>query len=141
MLSNEATRLEPVYGPPPEGFRWAAHPAGPDWRTETERQCRRMHGTVRGRTRCTRQAVAALNRPRRVSWRNLCWGTRLQNARDKARHGTEPRGEAKPGARLTQVQVEAIRQDTRSARAVGADYGVSHTAVLRIRRGERWRAA
>lgn len=70
MLSNEATRPEPVYGPPPEGFRWAAHPAGPDWRTETERQCRRMHGTVRGRTRCTRQAVAALNRPRRVSWRN-----------------------------------------------------------------------
>ncbi len=72
---------------------------------------------------------------------NLCWGTRQQNVRDKARHGTELHGEAKSGARLTVEQVAAIRVDTRSARAVGAEYGVSHTAVLRIRRGERWRAA
>jgi hypothetical protein len=72
---------------------------------------------------------------------NLCWGTRLENMQDKARHGTEPHGEAKPGARLTAADIPAIRSDKRAARTVGAEYGVSHTAILRIRRGERWRAA
>lgn len=69
---------------------------------------------------------------------NLSWGTRLDNMRDKARHGTEPCGDAKPQARLTAVQALAIRGDDRAARAVAADYGLSHTTVLRIRRGERW---
>lgn len=72
---------------------------------------------------------------------NLAWGTRLENARDKARHGTERHGEDKVGHRLTAEQVLAIRRDPRASRKVGADYGVSHTAVLRIRRGERWRRA
>ncbi len=72
---------------------------------------------------------------------NLRWGTRLENSADKTRHGTELHGESKPGARLTVEQVRSIRVDPRAARAVGAEYGVSHTAVLRIRRGERWRAA
>jgi hypothetical protein len=72
---------------------------------------------------------------------NLCWGTRLENMHDKARHGTELHGEAKPAARLTVAKVRAIRNDRRPARVVGAEYGVSHTAILRIRRGERWRAA
>lgn len=72
---------------------------------------------------------------------NLAWGTRLENMRDKAVHGTERCGEAKPDARLTVAQVHAIRDDERSSRAVGRAYGVSHTAIQRIRRGERWRAA
>lgn len=71
---------------------------------------------------------------------NLQWGTRLENSADKARHGTEPHGEAKPGARLTLAQVKEIRLDDRASRTVGADYGVSHTAIQRIRRGERWAA-
>jgi hypothetical protein len=77
----------------------------------------------------------------RAAGGNLFWGTRLENMRDKARHGTEVYGEAKPDARLTVADVIAIRNDERASRVVGADYGVSHTAILRIRRGERWRAA
>ena len=72
---------------------------------------------------------------------NLTWGTRLENMRDKQRHGTERHGEDKPGARLTVADARAIRADHRSSRVVAAEYGVSHTAVLRIRRGHRWRVA
>jgi hypothetical protein len=70
---------------------------------------------------------------------NLCWGTHTENMQDKSLHGTELFGEAKHDARLTEEQVRAIKRDPRASRVVGAEYGVSHTAVLRIRRGERWR--
>lgn len=72
---------------------------------------------------------------------NLCWGTYLENAADAAANGRVRHGEAKPGHRLTNAQALQIRRDMRASRAVGADYGVSHTAVLRIRRGDRWRRA
>lgn len=72
---------------------------------------------------------------------NLAWGTRLENMRDKQRHGTERHGEDKPGARLTAAEVHAIRADRRPARTVATEHGVNHTAVLRIRRRERWRRA
>lgn len=41
-------------------------------------------------------------------------------------------------SKLTIEQVDEIRRDTRSSYAVGADYGVSHTTIQRIRRGESW---
>lgn len=72
---------------------------------------------------------------------NLRWGTRIENAADKERHGTLLMGEQKTGHRLTTEQAMAILRDTRASRLVGADYGVSHTAVLRIRRGARWAGA
>lgn len=72
---------------------------------------------------------------------NLAWGTRLENAADRQRHGTEPRGEQKTGHRLTKAQVYEIRRDPRASRQVGGDYGVSHTTVLSIRCGKLWRAA
>ena len=68
-------------------------------------------------------------------------GTRAENMRDKAIHGTEIYGEMKPNHVITADQARAIRIDTRASRVVGRDYGISHTAVLRIRRGQRWRAA
>lgn len=69
---------------------------------------------------------------------NLYWGTHLDNARDRRHNKGIPSGEDAPGARLTAEQVRRIRQDTRSSRAVAADYGVSHTSILEIRRGNRW---
>lgn len=79
--------------------------------------------------------------PRHNHAANLTWGTRTENMRDKALHGTERYGEDKPNHIITADQARAIRGDGRPSRAVGRDYGISHTAVLRIRRGERWRAA
>lgn len=72
---------------------------------------------------------------------NLQWGTHTENMRDKALHGTELHSEAKADARLTTAQARSIRLDSRSSRVVGKEYGVSHTAVLRIRRGDRWKRA
>lgn len=77
--------------------------------------------------------------PRNNNASNLAWGTRTENMRDKAIHGTERHGEDKPNHRITAEQARAIRTDHRPSRAVGRDYGISHTAVLRIRRGDRWR--
>lgn len=69
---------------------------------------------------------------------NLAWGLPVENSADAIRNGGLPWGEAKADARLTVDQVRAIRLDNRASRVVGAEYGVSHTAILRIRRGERW---
>jgi hypothetical protein len=66
---------------------------------------------------------------------NLSWGTRLQNADDRRRN----RGFAGTPT-LTEAQVAAIRTDERAARAVAVEYGVTHTTILRIRRGESWAA-
>lgn len=71
---------------------------------------------------------------------NLAWGTSFDNAADRLRNRGWHRGQA-AGSPLTVEQVGAIRSDVRSARIVGAEYGVSHTTVLKIRRGERWAAA
>jgi hypothetical protein len=72
---------------------------------------------------------------------NLAWGTRLDNAADRLSNRGYTRGVARANARLTDEKVRAIREDRRPSRVVAAEYGVSHTAILRIRRGERWRAA
>lgn len=72
---------------------------------------------------------------------NLRWGTRQENSDDKIAHGRMPYGEEKHDVRLTVGQAIAIQRDTRASRVVGREYGVSHTAVLRIRRGDRWSQA
>lgn len=69
---------------------------------------------------------------------NLYWGTHLDNAADRRRNKGFPRGADAPGARLTAAQVQQIRVDTRASRVVAAEYGVSHTSILEIRRGNRW---
>lgn len=39
---------------------------------------------------------------------NLVWGTRQENAADRARHGTQPYGENSPVAKLTEVQARLV---------------------------------
>jgi len=67
---------------------------------------------------------------------NLAWGTPLEQRADDRRNGVE-RG--KPQA-LTTEGADLIRalKGKASARAVANDFGVSHTAVLRIWRGQTW---
>ncbi len=72
---------------------------------------------------------------------NLSWGTRLQNKADMLRHGKERRGEAKANHILTWDDVKAIRADPRSARRIGEDYGVSHSTILNVRRGNTWKVS
>jgi len=69
---------------------------------------------------------------------NLQWGSSAENAADRARHGNTYYGEELASSRLTLDQVAAIKTDTRPSRTVAREYGVSHTAVLNIRRGTTW---
>jgi hypothetical protein len=70
---------------------------------------------------------------------NLRWGTHLENMRDKARHGTQQRGEQCSKAKLTEADVVAIRSDKRPSRAVAASYGVSQVCVIFIRKRKTWK--
>jgi hypothetical protein len=68
---------------------------------------------------------------------NLAWGSYADNAADRRCNRGYPTAED-AGSPLTPSAVEAIRLDRRASRSVAADYGVSHTTVQKIRRGERW---
>lgn len=71
---------------------------------------------------------------------NLAWGTPLENAADKRRHGTQPRGERSASAKLTEADVHEIRRlhGTVSLRELGMRFGVSHTAIRRAATGAKW---
>lgn len=65
---------------------------------------------------------------------NLYWATPSENSRDQVLHGTA-RGSYDPARpALTDADVQAIRQDARSARAVAADYRIHPSTVTQIRR-------
>lgn len=70
---------------------------------------------------------------------NLMWGTRAQNMEHRDLHGRTMRGESHCGARLTELNVTAIRMDPRSNGKVAAAYGVSRSAVAHLRRRLTWK--
>jgi hypothetical protein len=74
---------------------------------------------------------------------HLFLGTQKANIDDmirKKRHVLNPHlgGETHPTAKLTEVQVRAIRADGRKHRDIAKDYGVTHTAVGYIKRRKAW---
>lgn len=73
---------------------------------------------------------------------NLRWGTALDNAADKQRHGTMACGERHGCAKLTAEQAGEIRllKGTLSQRKLAAMYGVSRRAVTFIHHGKTWRS-
>lgn len=72
---------------------------------------------------------------------NLRWLTRRENHAEKRRHGTAQTGERNPNRKLTQLQVDEIRQATGSIYTVGARFGVSGCTIANIRRGKTWKTA
>ena len=70
---------------------------------------------------------------------NLRWDTSKNNQADRVRHGTTNRGENCGTAKLTGIQVDAIRQDTRLQRLIALDYGVQGSTISRIKSGVRWK--
>lgn len=71
--------------------------------------------------------------PACVNWRHLRTGTQQENVLDmdvKGRRGANP-------TKLTIDQVKAIIADPRSHRTIAADYGISHTHIGAIKRGDR----
>lgn len=73
---------------------------------------------------------------------HLFLGTYSENTLDAVSkdrfHPPVIRGTDTKLAKLTDDQVREIRKDCRASRAVGADYKVSHTVILYIRRGRTW---
>ena len=73
---------------------------------------------------------------------NLAYGTHVENAADKVRHGTSLAGEKNPKAKLTATQAEAIRLDYGlgvSAKELSARYSLHESTVYRIVHGKYWR--
>jgi hypothetical protein len=81
---------------------------------------------------------------------NLAWGTPLENAADKHRHGTTARGpwmaknrvrgERHHKAKLTEQQVREVLDSCESHAALGRRFGVNKTTIFAIRRGKNWRS-
>lgn len=74
---------------------------------------------------------------------NLRWGTRTENRADAEANGRIAHGAARPAARLTDEQVQQIRDihkaGGRTLRSLGAEFGVSHTAIRHIVNATKWR--
>jgi hypothetical protein len=70
---------------------------------------------------------------------NLRWGTRYENIADNGLHGIKPIGEGHGMAKLTNEKVLAIRADSRVAREIAVDYGISREMVGAIKRRHNWR--
>lgn len=72
---------------------------------------------------------------------NLIWGTPLDNAADKLRHGTVPRGEKHHLASLTEEVVLAIRAAFEAGEgksAIARRLGISYGAVSHVLWGRSW---
>ena len=65
-------------------------------------------------------------------------GTVQDNVNDKMARGRQIRGEAGGNSKLTQLQVDAIRKDTRYQKDVALQYGINQTHVSRIKNNVLW---
>lgn len=70
---------------------------------------------------------------------HLVRGTQADNLRDMAERGRVrvARGEDR-ATKLSQSDIESIRSDSRSSRAIAREYGVDHSHIARIKKGSRW---
>lgn len=77
-----------------------------------------------------------------ISPKHLRWGTYADNAADMVRHGRSTRGERSTSAKLTRDQALAVYQRANageSQQRLSREFGITQTAVSRIKRGINWR--
>ena len=73
---------------------------------------------------------------------NLVWGTKAENTADAMRNGRNPRGESHGCAKLSEVDVLAIRQrrsDGDTYASIGDSYGVTLQNIYAICKRKTWR--
>jgi hypothetical protein len=79
--------------------------------------------------------------PKNNNLSNLKWGTRTENQQDTIAHGHKPMGENAEFSTISNDGAEAVRVLSKigfSSRRIGAIFGVSHTTVQKIVRGQRY---
>lgn len=72
---------------------------------------------------------------------NLRYGTAVENAADKDRHGTAARGARNANARVTEALVREIRQRYEAGQSqvsIGRELGVSRGCVCHVLSGRTW---
>lgn len=72
-----------------------------------------------------------------VNPRHLRWATRSENHADKHGHGTMPKGQSHPFAKLTDAQVAEIRKSTDGMTAIAAKFGISRGYVWELQKGKK----
>jgi hypothetical protein len=78
-------------------------------------------------------------------YKNLRWDTHQRNQMDMRSHGTMQDGEKSCTSKLTQVDVDFIREQVKigkrgTARRLALQYGISVANISRIINGTRWTA-
>lgn len=77
-----------------------------------------------------------------VNKRHISWKSPVENAADRKMHGTEPFGERRASAKLTEEKVAAMLRDWSTGRYLKKDlaskYGVSAGAVWAVFAGRTW---
>jgi len=63
------------------------------------------------------------------------------NSADMVQKGRQSHGERHHAAKLTEIQVEAARRDSRSSAVVARELGVSKSTIKFLRRGHTWRSS
>lgn len=77
--------------------------------------------------------------PSCVNPSHLVVGTHADNVADRVRRGRSAVGERSGRAKLTPDAVRAIRLSSDSTSVLAQRFGVTHCAVLAVRRGESWK--
>jgi hypothetical protein len=80
--------------------------------------------------------------PENNNLENLKWGTRLENANDRRKHGTMLIPHESSFTKLVPSDIPEIRKmylDGKSSRVIGKRFGTSHTTIQKIILGKRWK--
>ncbi len=80
--------------------------------------------------------------PQNVVASNLRWATKLENEADKFRHGTTPKGEKNPAAKLTVEDVAAIRARRDAGEEllqIADDFGIAFQTVSKVTTRNSWK--
>lgn len=70
--------------------------------------------------------------------RHLRWGDDTDNMRDRIKDGTSPRGRKHGLNKLSEDDIRAIREDTRSQVLIAKEYKVNQTNISAIKTGKSW---
>jgi len=69
---------------------------------------------------------------------NLRWGSQSENLKDRAKHGTVPRGDKSPNHKLNSNIVKEIRSCVGNCKEISDKYGLSYSTVYDILTKRTW---